>query len=249
MYLVPASPVRRPPTWRRWPVLFPEMKRRGRGRRLVALLAAPALDDRDDPAQPRADHHRLGDRRLDRRAVHRRPAAGLRRRLALWSSSPAAARATRTRARGARRRARSCAAFVVALPALALPFVIRAAVIGASRRRPRFRPSASSIPMLVGLFVYRQFDWRRLHPMLVETAALSGAILLIIGMATAMAWALTQSGFSRRWRGDRDDARRQGRVPRGLDRRLHRTGQRARGHPRDRAVRAVAVPIATRRSG
>ena len=32
--------------------------------------------------------------------------------------------------------------------------------------------------------------------MLVETAALSGAILLIIGMATAMAWALTQSGFS-----------------------------------------------------
>ena len=33
--------------------------------------------------------------------------------------------------------------------------------------------------------------------MLVDTAALSGAILLIIGAATAMAWALTQSGFSR----------------------------------------------------
>src|SRR4029078_12466208 len=32
--------------------------------------------------------------------------------------------------------------------------------------------------------------------MLVETAALSGAILLIIGTATGMAWALTQSGFS-----------------------------------------------------
>jgi TRAP-type C4-dicarboxylate transport system permease large subunit len=32
--------------------------------------------------------------------------------------------------------------------------------------------------------------------MLVETASLSGAILLIIGAATAMAWALTQSGFS-----------------------------------------------------
>jgi TRAP-type C4-dicarboxylate transport system permease large subunit len=30
----------------------------------------------------------------------------------------------------------------------------------------------------------------------VETAALSGAILLIIGTATGMAWALTQSGFS-----------------------------------------------------
>ena len=33
--------------------------------------------------------------------------------------------------------------------------------------------------------------------MLVETASLSGAILFIIGAATAMAWALTQSGFSR----------------------------------------------------
>ena len=33
--------------------------------------------------------------------------------------------------------------------------------------------------------------------MLLETAALSGAILLIIGTATGMAWALTQSGFSR----------------------------------------------------
>jgi TRAP-type C4-dicarboxylate transport system permease large subunit len=41
-----------------------------------------------------------------------------------------------------------------------------------------------------------QFDWRRLYPMLVETAALSGAILFIIGAATGMAWALTQSGFS-----------------------------------------------------
>ncbi len=32
--------------------------------------------------------------------------------------------------------------------------------------------------------------------MLVETAALSGAIIFIIGTATGMAWALTQSGFA-----------------------------------------------------
>ena len=41
-----------------------------------------------------------------------------------------------------------------------------------------------------------KFDSGRLYPMLVETASLSGAILLIIGAATGMAWALTQSGFS-----------------------------------------------------
>jgi TRAP-type C4-dicarboxylate transport system permease large subunit len=33
--------------------------------------------------------------------------------------------------------------------------------------------------------------------MLIDTASLCGAILFIIGAATAMAWALTQSGFSR----------------------------------------------------
>jgi TRAP-type C4-dicarboxylate transport system permease large subunit len=32
--------------------------------------------------------------------------------------------------------------------------------------------------------------------MLVDTAALSGAIIFIVGCATAMAWGLTQSGFS-----------------------------------------------------
>ncbi len=47
-----------------------------------------------------------------------------------------------------------------------------------------------------GLVIYGQFDWRRLLPILVDTAALSGAILIIIGAASAMAWGLTQSGFS-----------------------------------------------------
>src|SRR5664280_2873909 len=50
---------------------------------------------------------------------------------------------------------------------------------------------------VIGLLVYRRFDWRRLLPMLVDTACLSGAIPLIVGTATGMAWGLTQSGFSR----------------------------------------------------
>ena len=51
--------------------------------------------------------------------------------------------------------------------------------------------------MLVGVFVYREFDWKRMYPILLDTVSLSGAILLIIATATAMGWALTQSGFSR----------------------------------------------------
>jgi tripartite ATP-independent transporter DctM subunit len=88
-------------------------------------------------------------------------------------------------------------AFVVALPALALPFVIRAAVVEGVATATEVSTIGIVYGLVVGLLVYRQFDWRRLVPMLIETACLSGAILLIIGTATGMAWGLTQSGFSR----------------------------------------------------
>jgi len=86
---------------------------------------------------------------------------------------------------------------VVALPALALPFVIRAAVVEGVATATEVSTIGIVYGLVIGLLVYRQFDWRRLAPMLVETACLSGAILLIIGTATGMAWGLTQSGFSR----------------------------------------------------
>jgi tripartite ATP-independent transporter DctM subunit len=87
--------------------------------------------------------------------------------------------------------------FVIALPALALPFVIRAAVVEGVATATEVSTIGIVYGVVVGLLVYRRFDWRRLGPMLVETACLSGAILMIIGTATGMAWGLTQSGFSR----------------------------------------------------
>ena len=87
--------------------------------------------------------------------------------------------------------------FLVALPALALPFVIRAAVVEGVATATEVSTLGIAYAVLAGLLIYRRFDWRRLLPMLIDTAALSGAILLIIGTATGMAWGLTQSGFSR----------------------------------------------------
>ncbi len=87
-------------------------------------------------------------------------------------------------------------AFVVSLPALVLPFVIRAAVIEGVATATEVSTVGVVYTVAVGILVYRQFPLRRLYPILIETASLSGAILLIIGTATAMAWALTQSGFS-----------------------------------------------------
>lgn len=87
-------------------------------------------------------------------------------------------------------------AFFVAIPALALPFVIRAAVVEGVATATEVSTIGIAYSAVIGLLVYRQFAWRRLFPMLITTAILSGAILLIIGTATGMAWALTQSGFS-----------------------------------------------------
>jgi tripartite ATP-independent transporter DctM subunit len=87
-------------------------------------------------------------------------------------------------------------AFVIAIPAIALPFVIRAAVVKGVATATEVSTIGIVYSALAGLLIYRQFEWRRLYPMLIDTAALSGAILLIIGAATGMAWALTQSGFS-----------------------------------------------------
>jgi len=87
-------------------------------------------------------------------------------------------------------------AFVIAIPAIALPFVIRAAVVKGVATATEVSTIGIIYSALAGLLIYRQFSWRRLYPMLIDTAALSGAILLIIGAATGMAWALTQSGFS-----------------------------------------------------
>lgn len=87
--------------------------------------------------------------------------------------------------------------FLIALPAIALPFVIRSAVIEGVATATEVSTIGIFYSIVVGALFYRQFDWRRIKPMLVETASLSGAILFIIGTATSMAWSLTQSGFSR----------------------------------------------------
>jgi tripartite ATP-independent transporter DctM subunit len=88
-------------------------------------------------------------------------------------------------------------AFLVALPAIALPFLIRAAVVEGVATATEVSTIGIAYSAIAGLLIYRRFDWTRLKPMLIYTASLSGAILLIIGTATGMAWGLTQSGFSR----------------------------------------------------
>ncbi len=88
---------------------------------------------------------------------------------------------------------------IAAIPALALPMLIRVAVIEGVATATEVATIGVAYTIVVGLIMHlfmKHLDFKRLYPMLIEAAALSGAILLIIGMATSMAWALTQSGFS-----------------------------------------------------
>jgi tripartite ATP-independent transporter DctM subunit len=180
------------------PVLFPEMKRRGSHEgELVSLLSASGAMSETIP--PSLVLITIGS--VTGVSIAALFTGGLLPALVLAIALAAVAR-WRSRSEDLSQVRRPPARmilrhFVVALPALILPFIIRSAVIEGIATATEVSTIGIAYAVLVGLLVYRQFPFRRLYPILVETATLSGAILLIIGTATGMAWALTQSGFSR----------------------------------------------------
>ncbi|MGA3036887.1 MAG: TRAP transporter large permease subunit [Vulcanimicrobiaceae bacterium] len=87
-------------------------------------------------------------------------------------------------------------AFIVAIPGLLLPLVIRFFVLDGIATATEVSTVGIVYTILIGIFVYREFPIRRIYPILRETTALTGAILLIIATATSMGWSLTQSGFA-----------------------------------------------------
>jgi tripartite ATP-independent transporter DctM subunit len=187
------------------PVLFPEMKRRGSPEgELIAILAASGAMSETIP--PSLVLITIGS--VTGVSIAALFTGGLLPGLVLALTLAAVAwRRSRRETAGARAPAREVlSTLAVALPALLLPFVIRAAVMQGVATATEVSTIGIAYSVAAGLAglglsalfgwrVYR-FDWKRIYPMLLETAALSGAILLIIGTATAMAWALTQSGFS-----------------------------------------------------
>jgi tripartite ATP-independent transporter DctM subunit len=177
------------------PVLFPEMEARGAQRgELVALLAATGAQTETIP--PSLILITIGSvtgisiSALFTGGMVPGLVVGLILCAMTWSRAGGTERAPRATMTAIGR------SFFVAIPALVLPFVIRGAVVWGVATATEVSTIGIVYATLAGLLIYRQFDWARLKPMLVQTASLSGAILLIIGAATAMAWAITTSGFS-----------------------------------------------------
>jgi tripartite ATP-independent transporter DctM subunit len=177
------------------PALFPEMKRRGhKPGEMVALLATGAA--MADTVPPSIVLIVLG-------AVAGVSIAGLFNAGfvvagVLLAALVALARwkARHEDMRGARRASLRMAGrlLLVAAPALVLPFLIRSAVGEGVATATEVSSVAVAYALLIGQVMYGGIGWRKLYTMLVETAALSGAVLLVLGAASAMAWAITQSG-------------------------------------------------------
>ena len=179
------------------PALFPEMKRRGhKPREMIALLATGAA--MADTVPPSIVLIVLGS------------VAGVSI-AALFTSGfviamvllLALAVLARWKARGESMDGVQRASFkvirttlLIAGPALLLPFIIRGAVGGGIATATEVSTIAVLYAFVVGIVLYGGIRPSKVYAMLVETAAMSGAILLILGTASAMAWALTQTGFA-----------------------------------------------------
>lgn len=179
------------------PALFPEMKRRGHSpREMIALLATGAA--MADTVPPSIVLIVLG-------SVAGVSIAGLFTSgfvvamvllvvlaiLARW-------KARRESMEGVRRAPASLVGrtLLVAAPALVLPFLIRSTVAGGVATATEVSTIAVIYALFVGIVLYGGIGWRKFYGMLVETAALTGSILLILGTALAMAWAITQAGVA-----------------------------------------------------
>jgi tripartite ATP-independent transporter DctM subunit len=177
------------------PALFPEMKRRGhKGPDMVALLATGAA--MADTVPPSIVLIVLG-------AVAGVSIAGLFQSgfvvamvLLLMLVILARWKARHEDMRGAARAPmrRVGRLLLVAGPALALPFLIRSLVGEGVATATEVSTVAVIYAMLIGHFMYGGLKLRKIYGMLVDTAALSGTVLLVLGSASAMAWAITQSG-------------------------------------------------------
>lgn len=86
--------------------------------------------------------------------------------------------------------------FVAAIPALALPLIIRAAVLEGVATATEVAVIGIAYALVVGIVTMRGISFTRMGEILVETIAVSGTIMIIIALAGAMSWALTQSGFA-----------------------------------------------------
>ncbi|MEP9376383.1 TRAP transporter large permease subunit [Aquabacter sp. CN5-332] len=179
------------------PALFPEMKRRGhKPKEMIALLATGAA--MADTVPPSIVLIVLGS--VAGVSIAALFTSGFVVAMVLLAALAALARfkARDEDMRGVRRPTGALVlrAALVALPALVLPFLIRSAVSSGMATATEVSTFAVVYAFFIGIVLYGGITLRTFYSMLVETAALTGTILMILACAVAMAWAITQAGIA-----------------------------------------------------
>lgn len=179
------------------PALFPEMKRRGnKPSEMVALLATGAI--MADTVPPSIVLIVLGS--VAGLSIAQLFTSGFVIAFVLLFTLAAVARwkSAKENLEGVRRPTLRLIwkSMLIAAPALFLPFLIRVAVGEGIATATEVSTIAIFYAVIVGILLYGGFSLSRFYTILVETAAMSGAVLLIMGTALAAAWALTQTGFA-----------------------------------------------------
>ena len=179
------------------PALFPEMKRRGnKPEEMVALLGTGAI--MADTVPPSIVLIVIGS--VAGISIAALFASGFIVALFLLVILAAAARwkAASESLEGVRRAPVGVVgkALMFAAPALVLPFLVRGAVTEGVATATEVSTIAVLYALVAGAVLYGGIGRRDIYRMLVETAAMTGAILFILGTASGAAWALTQSGFA-----------------------------------------------------
>ena len=179
------------------PALFPEMKRRGnRPEEMVALLGTGAI--MADTVPPSIVLIVIGS--VAGISIAALFASGFIVALFLMVILAVAARwkAASERLEGVRRAPLGVVgkALLIAAPALVLPFLVRGAVTEGVATATEVSTIAVLYALIAGMVLYGGIRPRAMYRMLVETAAMTGAILIILGTASAAAWVLTQTGFA-----------------------------------------------------
>nr|WP_244636712.1 TRAP transporter large permease subunit [Limoniibacter endophyticus] len=179
------------------PALFPEMKRRGhKPKEMIALLSTGAA--MADTVPPSIVLIVLGSVAGVSIAALFTSGFAIAIVLLLVLCALARFKAIRESMDGVRRPSLAIIgkAALIAAPALVLPFIIRYSVAGGVATATEVSTIAVIYALVIGMVLYGGIGPKKMYRMLVETAAMSGAILLILGTAAAMAWALTQTGFA-----------------------------------------------------
>lgn len=80
------------------------------------------------------------------------------------------------------------AAFIRALPALSMPVIVAGGIIGGIVTPTEAAALAVLAGLLIGRFAYRELALRDLPQMMLKTAGISAAVMIIIGTASIFSW-------------------------------------------------------------